>query len=236
MGGSHSLACNRVARNMWLWARDRDLWLSAAHIPGRENVIADKSSREFDRETEWMLNPKTFDKLMRISPLSPKIDLFSSRLNKQIEQFVAWHPDPDAIAVDAFSLNWNNICFYAFPPFSIIHRTLKKIIETESTGVLIVPYWTGATWFPLLMRMLIAHPVYIQPHKHLLQQAGQPELLHPLHKKLGLLSCSVSGKACKARSYLTMLKTLSWHHGEAVQINNMVLTLSSGKNTAVDEI
>ena len=55
------------------------------------------------------------------------IDLFASRLNRQVETFVSWKPEPEAWAVDAFSLNWKDIVFYAFPPFSVLGQVLTKI-------------------------------------------------------------------------------------------------------------
>eukprot|EP00794_Sanderia_malayensis_P002403 gene2403-2767_t len=33
----------------------------------------------------------------------------SVRINKQVEKFVSNRPDPDAFAVDAFSLDWNKM-------------------------------------------------------------------------------------------------------------------------------
>ena len=36
---------NDIAREIWEWAIDRDIWLSAAHIPGVLNQAADKASR-----------------------------------------------------------------------------------------------------------------------------------------------------------------------------------------------
>ena len=56
MGGSHSLACNSIAMKIWEWAIDRNIWLSACHIPGVLNVTADRESRVFHKETEWKLN------------------------------------------------------------------------------------------------------------------------------------------------------------------------------------
>ena len=32
--------------------------VSAAHIPGKHNIKADKFSRKFNNNTEWQLNPK----------------------------------------------------------------------------------------------------------------------------------------------------------------------------------
>ena len=60
MGGSKSKQCNDIARHMWLFAKERDLWLSSAYIKGSLNVIADRRSRSYDRELEWKLNPKVF--------------------------------------------------------------------------------------------------------------------------------------------------------------------------------
>ena len=50
----------------------------------------------------------------------PQIDLFASRLNYQIKPFVAYQPDPEAMAINAFTISWKPYCFYAFHPFSII--------------------------------------------------------------------------------------------------------------------
>ena len=36
----------------------------------------------------------------------PKIDLFASRLNKQLATYYAWRPDPEAAATDAFMQQW----------------------------------------------------------------------------------------------------------------------------------
>ena len=36
MGGTHSLDCQLVAREIWLWAKERNIWLSPDHIAGRQ--------------------------------------------------------------------------------------------------------------------------------------------------------------------------------------------------------
>ena len=38
MGTSHSDACNDITCKIWEWCSDRDIHLSAAHIPGRYNT------------------------------------------------------------------------------------------------------------------------------------------------------------------------------------------------------
>ena len=39
MGGTHSLECQLVAREIWLWAKERNIWLSADHIAGSDNIF-----------------------------------------------------------------------------------------------------------------------------------------------------------------------------------------------------
>ena len=49
-----------------------------------------------------------------------EIDLFASRINNQFTKYVSYKPDPSALAIDAFTLDWSKLMFYAFPPFSVI--------------------------------------------------------------------------------------------------------------------
>lgn len=101
--------------------------MTLAHVPGVNNAIADRESRLKRREIEWTLNQELFKKGSRSLSVKPEIDLFASRLNHRLNQYVSYKPDPGAIAVDAFTIQWSKYLFYAFPPFSIIMRTLQKI-------------------------------------------------------------------------------------------------------------
>ncbi len=60
MGGTRSPECNELAREIWQWCIVNNVWVSAAHIPGSTNVEADRESRQFNDNIEWMLNPKIF--------------------------------------------------------------------------------------------------------------------------------------------------------------------------------
>ena len=125
MGGIKSVECNALAITLWSWCIERNIWVTAAHLPGAENTIADRRSRTFRDETEWMLNPRIFVELCNIIH-RPQVDMFASRLNTQLPMFVSWQPDPEAFAIDAFTLNWGKLDLYAFPPFCLVDRCLKK--------------------------------------------------------------------------------------------------------------
>ena len=67
-------------------------------------MLADKESRKKHSDTEWKLNSELFGRIATLwGPVS--IDLFASRLNYRLKPFVSWRPGPEAMAIDAFSLD-----------------------------------------------------------------------------------------------------------------------------------
>ena len=89
-----------------------------------------------------------------------------------MNRFISWKPDPGAEAIDAFTVKWDFKLFYAFPPFNIIGRVLKKVLADEASGILIVPYWPTQYWFSLFTYLLIEPP-------YLLFSRGEATISHP---------------------------------------------------------
>ena len=85
--------------------------------------------------------------------------------------------------MNAFSLCWTALKFYAFPPFSILGRVLAKVQQDGDTGMLVTLFWSTEPWFPQLLELLIDHPRILQPRKDL-QLNGKLDMVHPLHSKL----------------------------------------------------
>ena len=72
MGGIKSVECDKLAQMLWQWCILREIWVTAAHLPSIYN--ADKRSRSFRDDTEWMLNPRIFKELCNRMG-KPQIDL-----------------------------------------------------------------------------------------------------------------------------------------------------------------
>ena len=104
MGASHSDSCNSLAKEIWEWCIARDIWVSVAHIPGKQNLVANFESRRKQRETEWRLNKAALQNVLLRLNFAPDIDLFASRINYLFPKNVSYRPDPEAFAIDAFSL------------------------------------------------------------------------------------------------------------------------------------
>ena len=226
MGGCKSPQCNGLAKEIWEWAMARNIWLSAAHIPGRNNVSADALSRKFSMELEWMFSKQVFQKILsRFNNL--EIDLFASRLNAQLQNYVSWRPDPMAKHIDAFTVNWSQYAFYAFPPFCLISRCVQKIVQERATGVLIIPMWPSQAYFSAVMNLLIDIPLVVRATaKNLIHP--KLDLPHPLSRNLTLMVCRLSGNPCLSAEFLQKLPMSSCCPGEEVPKSNTMFTSING--------
>ncbi|XP_050693987.1 uncharacterized protein LOC126984394 [Eriocheir sinensis] len=120
MGGTKSLICNDISTSIWEWCVANNAWVTCSHIPGKENVMADITSHRVNDRHEWKLNELIFQDLCHIFG-TPSIDLFASRLNKQVAYFCSWKPDPEAAYFDAFSIKWTIFDLLHFSPTLFNH-------------------------------------------------------------------------------------------------------------------
>ena len=113
--------------------------------------------------SDWRLNPSIFSHLR--ARWSLRVDLFASVWNRQLGQFVTWGRQPDALAVDAFSLDWVEIGGYAFPQFFLIQRCLMKALRDRAQLTLVTPFWPAQTLFPLLTELACELALVLLEHK-----------------------------------------------------------------------
>lgn len=73
--------------SFWEFCMKKNVWVTASHIAGVENVEADYLSRNFNPDMEWMLHPKIFEEINKITGTCD-IDLFASRDDKQISSVI----------------------------------------------------------------------------------------------------------------------------------------------------
>ena len=108
MGGIFSDSCNHLSKAIWYYCINRKVWLSAVHIPGKDNETADYMSRLQTENTEWRLLPVVFQRILEVFYCKAEIDLFASCMNYQIGQYASWHPDRNEIAIDALVYHGQN--------------------------------------------------------------------------------------------------------------------------------
>ncbi|XP_070517424.1 uncharacterized protein [Cardiocondyla obscurior] len=197
-GSVQHLILSDIARDIWKWCEARNIFLFASYIASIDNVIADAESRVLDTDTEWSLSSQAFHIVDNVfGPFD--IDLFASSINAKLDLYVSWLPDPGSWAIDAFTLPWNHFYFYAFPPFILISRVLRKIIEDKAEGVLIVPWWPSQPWFPIFSRLLVSDPVTLQPSYSLLSSPFRNK--HPEWRSLSLAAGKLSGRPSNYKKF-----------------------------------
>lgn len=160
MGSVQIPELNSIAQKIWKWCEVRDIWLHASYISSADNKVADEQTRLLPTETEWELHPKAFEEI-ELTFGSPDIDIFASYQNNKCKKYISWKPDPFSVTTDAFTVPWNDLNFYAFPPFALILRSLNKIIKEKAVGIMVVPLWEAQPWYPLFKKLLIANPIYL---------------------------------------------------------------------------
>ena len=80
-----------------------------------------------------------------------EVDLFASRLTAQIPWYVSWRLDPEAIAQDAFTIDWSQWrrC-YANPLWNLVGKVLAQTRAQKAQVVLIALVWKSQVMVPYL--------------------------------------------------------------------------------------
>ena len=131
------------------WCTRKQVTLRARHIPGRLNMIADKLSRL----GQTIQTEEVFQAICSRSH-QPQVNLFATRFNNKLPQFVSPVPDPQAWAVDALSLSWEDLDPYAFPPAAILDKVVEKLQDYPCNRIILIALgWPNMPWFWDLVAM-----------------------------------------------------------------------------------
>lgn len=151
-GTYRSLDLFSLSREILEFCQSLSISLVPRHLCGELNVLADSHSRKGPVGAEWSLDSTTFQWLSRLAgPF--QVDLFATRDNAHLPAFVSPFPDPLAIGVDAFSLDWGSWdSIYLFPPVKVLHRVVPLLARFPGRGVLVAPLYAPSGWFPALLR------------------------------------------------------------------------------------
>jgi len=194
-GGCKSPSCHSVAKDIWEWCQPRNNWLHASYISSSNNYLADELSRKELDNSDFKLNVSIFRELVNKYG-TPYIDLFASTNTTQLNNFYSWYPCPKSSGVDAFTFKWKK-SFYAFPPFNLVGRVLRKIITDKTSGIVVVPFWETQPWFPLVKALSKGQFTIIKPKKFNLV-CPYNSRRHPLWRKLSLVAARVSYAALQS--------------------------------------
>jgi hypothetical protein len=79
-----------TAKAISAWCEERSISVEAVNV-GELNVIADRESRAEADTSDWRLDSAIFSRI-------------SEKWNSQLSRFIAWGPQPGAVATNALSV------------------------------------------------------------------------------------------------------------------------------------
>ena len=202
--GSMNRFRDKYTRKIFAHCDKYNICLKICFISGVSNRRADFSSRNFaHHNTEWSLSEKCMQFIEKRCPFTMNMDLFASHLNFKFRRYCAWKPDPFAFAINCFNLDWSQFNSFAFPPFSVILRLLKKVEEDKVTRLgLVCPWWPQSTWFLMLVKLMSSKPVFLP--KNTSAELNIPwdcNLRHPLSSKMRLIFVTLSASCFIKNSF-----------------------------------
>ncbi len=200
-GGTRSSALYELTKQLFIWADSHQVVLSAQHIPGRLNVLADLLSRRHQViQTEWSLSPTVARQIWKVWG-QPHLDLFATAANAKLPTYVSPYQDPAAWDTDALSLSWSGMWAYAFPPFALLGEVLQKAAQDQCDLIVIAPAWPSQSWFHLLLELSVDHPRALPVQAKLLKQPDQ-NLFHEHVERLHLHAWRLSSRQCGPKASL----------------------------------
>lgn len=144
--GSSVPALQDIAVNLFKLSLTHDISFQVQWIPRLQNAKADYLSRLVDAD-DWYLNPQLFNLLSHSwGPFD--IDRMADHKNTHLKRFNSKFWCPGTEAVDCFTQNWSNCNNWVCPPPALILSVLKHMELWSARGVVIVPEWKSAPFWP----------------------------------------------------------------------------------------
>ena len=182
-GGTVSHSLSLLAEEILEWTHERGIHLSAVHVQGKANILADLLSRPgMILQTEWTLVREALTPVWETFG-KPLLDLFATNYSTRLPMFVSPVPDPQAWAVDAMAIPWMGLNAYAFPPFALLSRVLQKWEREQPRLILVAPDWPAQGWYPTLLQCARAKlPLELGPLSLIQPRSGIPHGNIPMLK------------------------------------------------------
>ena len=148
MKGSMSLRLQRQALEIFQFCAMNNVTVEIEWIPRSLNEYADSLSRVVDFD-DWSVSTAFFDYIASLFG-SFTVDRFASHYSAKCARFYSKFWCPSSEGVDAFSVDWAGENNWLVPPVYLIGRTIFHLEACGARGVLVVPYWPSAVFWPIV--------------------------------------------------------------------------------------
>ncbi|KAK3108944.1 hypothetical protein FSP39_019460 [Pinctada imbricata] len=147
--GSSKSTLQDIAMNVVSRCEEKSVSISTCWVPRAENKRADLLSRSCDSD-DWKVTPLSFVTLDNLwGPHT--VDRFATDYNTKCTRFNSRWWCPGTEQVDAFKCSWEGENNWLVPPPRFVCATVAKLKQEHAKGTLVVPRWTSAPFWPILL-------------------------------------------------------------------------------------
>lgn len=146
------------------WVEHHTLSLRADHISGQASVHTDWLSREWLDPAEWHLHPRVFREIVQRFG-RPLMDLFAMPQNTQLPRYCSCFPSAGVEGSDTLCCLSPPSLLYAFLPFPLIPKVIRKLLKEQVKILLIAPLWPHRAWYADMVSLFVSPPWTIPQHK-----------------------------------------------------------------------
>lgn len=139
---------------------DSKISLDVQWIPRSENDKADFLSKIIDHD-DWEVTVEFFDFVsLMFGPFT--VDRFANFNNRKLLRYNSKFWNPESEAVDCFTKNWEGENNWLVPPIHLIVSSIKHLLNCKAYGVLVVPNWPSAVFWPMLFDENLYYKTYVK--------------------------------------------------------------------------
>lgn len=146
--GSMKSDLQYLAMKIFNFAAQYSIHLEVEWVPREKNIRADYFSKIVEKD-DWGIGWDIFE-MIKLKWDMIEVDVFASEHNAKLETFFSRFWCPGCAGIDAFTFDWAEFFGLYVPPIILIPRILKKMAYCKAEGVLIVPEWRSASFWPLI--------------------------------------------------------------------------------------
>ena len=146
--GSSKPHLQNLALDIFQQCIQKSIKLSPEWIPRELNRDADFLSKIRDSDS-WGVDETCF-KFIQEKYGQFEVDRFADEKNKKVQNFNSKYFCPGTSHVNTFTANWAGKKNWICPPIKDIPRAIRHAKLCKAQGVLIIPCWPSAHWWPII--------------------------------------------------------------------------------------
>ena len=147
--GSTKIHLQALAADIHNFAVRNNVIIIPQWVCREQNILADCISKMPDLDS-WVVSDTIYSFLnSKWGPFT--CDVFASSENNKCSKFYAREPCESCFGVDALKYSWHADNNWMVPPVTLIGKTILHAQFCKATGVLVVPKWVSASFWPMLI-------------------------------------------------------------------------------------